>query len=235
MPKRGHTTELTDYRPVALTSQVTKILEWLILQLLTQEVQHTQDHLQFAYRKKVGVKDAVLFLLHRVISFHDRGSGKQQVKVLDLSCAFKRIMASLPYQKLTNMHTACLDRGSGKVRVMFFDFSGAFNRIMPSLPHQKLSNMDVQPHLVSWITDHLTGRRQFARLGGASSDLVVRSTGTPQGTVLAPLFFKLCTFDFHYNSELVHMQKFSEDTAVVGCIRGGDDKEYRRAIENFVI
>ncbi|KAI4904817.1 hypothetical protein NFI96_010661, partial [Prochilodus magdalenae] len=47
---------------------------------------------------------------------------------------------------------------------MFFDFSSAFNTIQPLRLKDKLARMQVDPHLVSWITDYLTGRPQYVRL-----------------------------------------------------------------------
>lgn len=94
--------------------------------------------------------------------------------------------------------------------------------------------MQVDPLLVSWITDYLTDRPQFVRLGTNTSDTVTSSTGAPQGTVLAPLLFTLYTADFRHNTELCHVQKFSDDTAIVGCIRGGDEGEYRALVSDFV-
>ncbi|KAI4896389.1 hypothetical protein NFI96_003559 [Prochilodus magdalenae] len=40
--------------------------------------------------------------------------------------------------------------------------------------------------------------------------------------------------DFRYNSETCHMQKFSDDTAIVACVRGGQEAEYRNLVEDFV-
>jgi len=59
------------------------------------------------------------------------------------------------------------------------------------------------------------------------------STGAPQGTVLAPFLFTLYTSDLRYNSESCHIQKYSDDTAVVGCVRGGQEKEYKDLVESF--
>ncbi|KAI3362532.1 hypothetical protein L3Q82_012834 [Scortum barcoo] len=61
----------------------------------------------------------------------------------------------------------------------------------------------------------------------------VSSTGAPQGTVLAPLLFTLYTSDFCYNSELCHIQKYADDTAIVGCIRDDREEEYRRLVGDF--
>ncbi|KAI4896803.1 hypothetical protein NFI96_008132 [Prochilodus magdalenae] len=81
-----------------------------------------------------------------------------------------------------------------------------------------------------------TGHQQGTchRIKDCSSDTVISSTGAPQGTVLSPVLFTLYTSDFKYNSELCHMQKFSDDTAIVGCVRKGQEREYRSLVEDFV-
>ncbi|KAI4884426.1 hypothetical protein NFI96_009490 [Prochilodus magdalenae] len=194
--RKTHSRRKKMLRPVALTSHVMKTMERLLLNHLRPQVHHAEDPLQFAYREKVGVEDAILYLLHR-----------------------------------THSH---LDKGGGAVRVMFFDFSSAFNTIQPLLLRDKLMKMEVDMHLVTWITDYLTGRPQHVRIRDCSSDTVISSTGAPQGTVLSPVLFTLYTSDFKYNSELCHMQKFSDDTAIVGCVRNGQEREYRSLVEDFV-
>ncbi|XP_035812432.2 uncharacterized protein LOC118471519 [Amphiprion ocellaris] len=196
VPKKGRPQELNDYRPVALTSHLMKILERLVLQFLQPQVQLVKDPLQFAYQEKVGVEDAVLYLLHRALAY--------------------------------------LDVGGCMVRMLFFDFSGAFNTIHPSLLQEKLNIMAVDPYLVNWITDYLTNRPQFVRVGGGRSSTLTCSIGAPQGTVLSPFLFTLYTSDFRYNSDTCHMQKFSDDTAIVACIRGGEEGEYRDLVKDFV-
>ena len=59
---------------------------------------------------------------------------------------------------------------------------------------------------------------------------LVGRMNAPQGTALSPFLFLLCTSDFQCNSETCHLQKLSDDLAVVGCIRG----EYRRLVDHFV-
>ncbi|KAI3356695.1 hypothetical protein L3Q82_003380 [Scortum barcoo] len=171
-------------------------MERLLLHHLRPQTHHALDPLQFAYREKTGVEDAIIFLLHRSLSH--------------------------------------LDRGSGAVRITFLDFSSAFNTIQPLLLRDKLTEMGVGSHLVAWITDYLTGRPQYVRLGDCRSDTVASSTGAPQGTVLSPVLFTLYTSDFQYKSEFCHVQKFADDTAIVGCIRSGQEDEYRELIKDFV-
>ena len=83
-------------------------------------------------------------------------------------------------------------------------------------------------------TEYLTGRPQFVRMGSVLSDVVVSDTGAPQGTVLSPFLFTLYTTDFQYNTGSCHLQKFSDDSAVVGCISEGQEEEYRALVDNFV-
>uniref|UniRef100_A0A1A8PFW7 Reverse transcriptase domain-containing protein n=1 Tax=Nothobranchius pienaari TaxID=704102 RepID=A0A1A8PFW7_9TELE len=117
---------------------------------------------------------------------------------------------------------------------MFFDFSSAFNTIRPSLLGNKLTEMQVDAPLVGWITDYLTSRPQHVRLMSCRSDNILSSTGAPQGTVLSPFLFTLYTSDFRYKSQSCHLQKFSDDSAIVGCIRDGQEVEYRSVVDSFV-
>ncbi|KAI3360413.1 hypothetical protein L3Q82_002255 [Scortum barcoo] len=67
---------------------------------------------------------------------------------------------------------------------------------------------------------------QFVRVQGFESDRLLCSTGAPQGTVLAPFLFTLYTADFSYNTPSCHLQKFSDDSAVVGLITDGDRRSF---------
>ncbi|KAI3351071.1 hypothetical protein L3Q82_005638 [Scortum barcoo] len=154
VPKKPHPGELNDFRPVvALTSHVMmKTMERLLLHHLRPQTHHALDPLQFAYREKTGVEDAIIFLLHRSLSH--------------------------------------LDRGSGAVRITFLDFSSAFNTIQPLL----LAPQGQTDRDGSWITP-----------GGMDHRLPDWQTS-----------------------------KFADDTAIVGCIRSGQEDEYRELIKDFV-
>src|SRR4029434_2142808 len=175
---------------------ICKTMERLLLHNLRPQVRHALDPLQFAYQEKVGVEDAIVYLMHRAHSY--------------------------------------LDKGEVAMRIKFFDFSSAFNTIQPLRLSDKLVQMGVNVHLVSWITDYLTERPQFVWLKDCISETVLCSTGAPQGTVLSPVLFTLYTSDFTYNTESCHIQKFSDDSAVVGCIRDGQKGEYRSLLDILV-
>ncbi len=127
-----------------------------------------------------------------------------------------------------------LDKPNTTVRIIFFDFSSAFNTIQPMLLSEKLEEMDVDAPLISWITDYLTGRPQSVRLQSCVSDHLICNTGAPQGTVLSPFLFTTYTADFKYCSKSCHLQKYSDDTAIVGCVERGQEEEYRKLVADFV-
>lgn len=114
VPKKRNPSAPNDFRPVALTSQVMKSLERLVLHCLKPQVHHAQDPLQFAYREKIRVEDAVLYLLHRTLSYLEEGRCAVRILFFDFSSAFNTIQPPLLWDKLENMSgaTSCdLDYG----------------------------------------------------------------------------------------------------------------------------
>jgi len=91
------------------------------------------------------------------------------------------------------------------LRVMFFYFSSAFNTIQPPL-----LGAGADGQLISWTIDYLINR---PRWGFATvSEVIVCSTGAPQGTVLSPFLFTLYTSELMYNTSGCHLHKFSDDS-----------------------
>jgi len=66
------------------------------------------------------------------------------------------------------------------------------------------------------------------------SETVVTDVGAPQGTVLSPFLFTLYATDFQYNSGSGHLQKFSDDSPLVGCIKDGWEDEYKAVVDDCV-
>ncbi|KAK3568858.1 hypothetical protein QTP86_018498, partial [Hemibagrus guttatus] len=120
-----------------------------------------------------------------------------------------------------------LDSPGSYARILFVDFSSAFNTIIPALLRDKLFQLNVPDSMCSWITDFLTDRRQFVRLGTHVSDLQHISTGSPQGCVLSPLLFSLYTNGCTSGHQSVKLLKFADDTTLIGLISDGDESAYR--------
>ncbi|KAI3366392.1 hypothetical protein L3Q82_000452 [Scortum barcoo] len=100
----------------------------------------------------------------------------------------------------------------------------AFNTIHPSLLRVKLERAGASDQLAAWVTNYLTPVCEAA-------GLCVRCGGLQHW---GALFFPLYTSDFTYSTDSCHLQKFSDDTAIVGCVSEGNDCEYRKVIMDFV-
>ncbi|XP_044126391.1 tenascin-X-like [Bufo gargarizans] len=188
--------DLSSYRPVALTSHLMKTFKRLVLNHLRPLVRSSLDPLQFAYQPGIRLDDAIIYLLHRALTY--------------------------------------LERPRSTVRIMFLYFSSAFTTIQPGLPRDKLEMAGVDHHMSHWILDYLTEHPQFVKSQGCVSDKLICSTEAPQGTVLAPFLFTLYTADFSINSPGCHLQKLSDDSAIVSLITGEDDLEYRQGTQDYV-
>ena len=81
-------------------------MERLILNQLRPQLQHAQDPLQFAYQAKVGVEDAVLYLLHWAHLHLDKGGGTVRILFLDFSSTFNIIQPLVLQDKLARMQVA---------------------------------------------------------------------------------------------------------------------------------
>ncbi|KAK3535114.1 hypothetical protein QTP70_004670 [Hemibagrus guttatus] len=98
----------------------------------------------------------------------------------------------------------------------------------------KLFQLNVPDSMCSWITDFLTDRRQFVRLGTHVSDLQHISTGSSQGCVLSPLLFSLYTNGCTSGYQSVKLLKFADDTTLIGLISDGNELAYRGEIDRLV-
>ena len=75
--------------------------------------------------------------------------------------------------------------------MIYLDFSKAFDTVS----HQKLvfilSHFKINPTIIFWLQQYLTGRTQRTTLDGSFSSPCSTSSGVPQGSVLGPLLFVL--------------------------------------------
>ncbi len=74
IPKSKNSNELKEFRPVALTSLVMKILEKILKNITVSFIKGKLDPLQFAYQPNKGVEDAKIFIMDTV-----QASGKTKI------------------------------------------------------------------------------------------------------------------------------------------------------------
>lgn len=102
IPKKAKVTNsLANLRPIALASHIMKCFERVVLDL-TRQVSAFQDPLQFAYRKDVGVDDALLFMLHNIYSHLETTASSVRIMFFDFSSAFNTIQPHILANKLSN-------------------------------------------------------------------------------------------------------------------------------------
>lgn len=85
-----------------------------------------------------------------------------------------------------------------------FDFSRAFNTIQPAILRGKLEGAGVDRQLAAWTINYLTNRTQYVRLQEWLSEVVMCSSGSPQGTVLCSFLFTL------YKTPLIVISRSSQ-------------------------
>ncbi|XP_070183628.1 uncharacterized protein [Littorina saxatilis] len=103
VPKKPKVTQLNDFRPVALTSVIMKVLERLILRHLRAFTGHLSDPLQFAYQANRSVDDAVAMGLHFVLQHLENPRTYARMLFIDYSSAFNTIIPHKLLHKLIGL------------------------------------------------------------------------------------------------------------------------------------
>lgn len=94
----------------------------------------------------------------------------------------------------------------------------------------KLRCMWLDVLFVNSITDYLTNRPQYRKLGSVEQP---RGPPPPRNCPLSPFLFTMYTSASRYNSKSCQLQMFPDDSATVGCINGQWDAEYKGLANNF--
>jgi len=77
-----------------------KLLERLVLKHIRALVEPSLDPLQFAYHPRIGVEDAIIFLLHRAYSHPEEPGSIVSITFFDFSSTFNTIKPALLGTKL---------------------------------------------------------------------------------------------------------------------------------------
>lgn len=95
--KAGSISSKDNYRPIALASVISKVLEKIILNRIDEYI--TTSSNQFGFKKKLGT-DQCVYTLKEVLHFYKTSGSSVFISFLDASKAFDRVNHSVLFKKL---------------------------------------------------------------------------------------------------------------------------------------
>ena len=168
IPKAGKDKRLiASYRPIALTSHLSKLMERLVLSRLNHVAAARKliPPEQVGFREGRSVEDSLGRLIQQVQDGWQRPQSRKK-NPADGETAQRYVL-------------------------MAFDFSRAYDTVDHRLLRVRLLQQGVPLCLITWIWSFLRDRRAHTEINGCKSRDRIFRAGLPQGTVLAPTLFLL--------------------------------------------
>jgi len=182
--------KIDSYRPVTLTSQISKLMERMIARRIVHAIDGKLSNAQFGFRAGLSTVDAIMEIIDELVRAYDAYEEYDKEKK---SYTFERAIM-----------LAC-------------DFSSAFDTIGHHAVMGRLKEMGCGEYEMRWVRSFLSGRQGRVLVGDKQSKWVEFEAGVPQGTVLGPLLFIVAIDDLL--KELVRKKfktvTFADDLTVV--------------------
>ena len=97
--------------------------------------------------------------------------------------------------------------------MVFYDISKAFNRVWHRGLLFKLRQNGIKGHILEWIADYLSSRKQQVQVNSVTSNVSHISAGVPQGSVFGLLLFLIYVNDISENL-LSLTRHFADDSSL---------------------
>jgi gmma-aminobutyric acid receptor subunit gamma/cGMP-dependent protein kinase 2 len=101
------------------------------------------------------------------------------------------------------------------VRCIFVDFSKAFDTINHPLLFEKLQQLPIQPNILLWIMNFLTGRSQAVKYDGLITDYIAINQSIVQGSGIGPVLYVIFASDLRTLSATNALSKYADDTTLI--------------------
>lgn len=134
---------------------------------------------------------------------------------------------------ISNWHVSSVGN-SVVIRVVLFDLRKAFDLIGHNILVRKLSDNNILNHILSWIVDFLSDRRQRVKLAqNCFSEWRYIPASVPQGTKLGQWLFLIMINDLNAGETV--MWKYVDDTTISEVIAKGQESCIQQMVDDLAI
>jgi len=188
--------DIASYRPITLTSQMSKIMERMIARRILFAIAEKLHYSQYGFRAGLSTTDALCEVVDEIVRAFDT------------------------YVEYDHQAGRGPKRAPQRAVAVLADFSSAFDTIGHCEVLRQLETMGCGRYEMRWVKSFLSGRQGKVKMNDDSSDWTDFESGVPQGTVLGPLLFIVAMNDLLVQLDNAKIKGvcFADDlTLVVRC------------------